>query len=63
MMTYDQALLSESTLIRERTNELVFRSEALCRETQSLINASKEILGDLDTFLGEFDLTSEMDAP
>jgi len=63
MMKYDQALLCESSLICERTDELVFRSMALCRETRSLIDASKEVLGDLDSFLGEFDLTSRTDAP
>ena len=63
MMKYDQSVLSESTFIRDRTQELVFRSQALCAETQTLIDASKDVIGDLDTFLSEFDPNSAANDP
>ena len=52
---FDRQIVQSSARSCHRGQELIEKSENLCRESRWLINASKELLGDLDDFLSEFD--------
>ena len=50
----DRNILLTTTVACDRAQELVSASQRLCRESRFLIDASKQVVGDLDDFLAEF---------
>ena len=51
---FDRNIVLNSAAACDRAQELMSTSEKLCRESRWLIDASMQVVGDLDDFLAEF---------